>query len=138
MQNEPSLDEVLRELISLCKEFAQGKYQKTEDLFELTKKGAYPDLIPELAESFGMMVVQIEAREFRLEQIIEDLEKTKADLEIARQKLAQENIRLKSEVRQLRIGIDHTKKAKEVAKITDTDYFKDLRKRAEKIKGSRK
>jgi hypothetical protein len=34
----------------------------------------------ELAESFGMMMVKVEAREFRLKQIIEELEDTKARL----------------------------------------------------------
>jgi hypothetical protein len=32
-----------------------------------------------LAESFGMMMVKVEAREFHLKQTIEELEKAKAD-----------------------------------------------------------
>ena len=63
-----------------CKKIASGKYNKadTEHLFELAKKGRYPGIFSELAESFGMMMVKVEAREFRLNQIIEDLEPTRA------------------------------------------------------------
>jgi hypothetical protein len=64
-----------------CKKIASGKYDKTdaERLFELSKKGRYPGVLSELAESFGMMMVKVEAREFRLKEIIEDLEQAKAE-----------------------------------------------------------
>jgi hypothetical protein len=64
-----------------CKKNASGKYDKTdaERLFELSKKGRYPGVLSELAESFGMMMVKVEAREFRLKEIIEDLEQAKAE-----------------------------------------------------------
>ena len=57
-----------------CKKIASGKYDKSdsERLFELSKKGRYPSILAELAESFGMMLVKVEAREFRLNQIIEE------------------------------------------------------------------
>jgi two-component system cell cycle response regulator len=38
--------------------------------------------------------------------------------------------RLRREVRELRIEIDHAKQARRVAEITDTDFFRDLRSRA--------
>jgi hypothetical protein len=64
-------------LNSCCKKIASGKYDKedADRLFELSKKGRYPGLLAELAESFGMMMVKVEAREFRLKQTIEELEK---------------------------------------------------------------
>jgi hypothetical protein len=67
-------------LNSCCKKIASGKYDKTdsERLFELSKKGRYPGVLSELAESFGMMMVKVEAREFRLKEIIEELEQAKA------------------------------------------------------------
>jgi hypothetical protein len=70
-------------LNSSCKKIASGKYDKmdAEKLFELAKKGRYPGFLAELAESFGMMLVKVEAREFRLKQTIEELEETKAKLE---------------------------------------------------------
>ena len=70
-------------LNSCCKKIASGNYDKAdaERLFELSKKGRYPSFLAELAESFGMMLVKVEAREFRLKKIIEDLEKSKAQLQ---------------------------------------------------------
>ena len=63
-----------------CKKIASGNYEKrdVERLFELSKTDRYPSLFTELAESIGMMMVKVEAREFHLKQIIEELEKTKA------------------------------------------------------------
>ena len=66
-----------------CKKIASGKYDKSDAtyLFELSKRGRYPSFLSELAESFGMMLVKVEAREFRLKEIIEELEETKMKLE---------------------------------------------------------
>ncbi len=63
-------------LNAACKNIASGKYDKADSdrLFELAKKGRYPSVLSELAESFGMMMVKVEAREFRLKEIIEELE----------------------------------------------------------------
>ena len=130
--------DVLERFIVLCREFATGNYNKIEDLFELTKEQEQPKLIAELAESFGMMIMKIEAREFRLEQIIEDLTKTKEELEIAKKKLAMENVNLKNEVHKLHIEIDHSQKAKDVVKITETDYFQYLKKKAEDLRAGTK
>jgi hypothetical protein len=68
-------------LNACCKKIASGKYDKadSERLFELSKKGRYPGVLSELAESFGMMMVKVEAREFRLKEIIEELEQAKAE-----------------------------------------------------------
>jgi hypothetical protein len=70
-------------LNSSCKKIASGRYDvaDAERLFELSKKGRYPALLAELAESFGMMMVKVEAREFKLKQTIEELETAKAELE---------------------------------------------------------
>ncbi|UCD33447.1 MAG: hypothetical protein JSV38_06150 [Desulfobacterales bacterium] len=65
---------------SSFKKIASGYYDKkdVERLFELSKTGKYPSLFTEMAESFAMMMVKVEARDFRLKQVIEELEKTKA------------------------------------------------------------
>ena len=70
-------------LNSSCKKIASGKYSKKDAqlLFELAKKGRYPSFLAELAESFGMMMVKVEAREYRLNQTIEELKAAKAQLE---------------------------------------------------------
>ena len=63
-----------------CRKIASGNYDQADSdrLFELAKKGRYPGILSELAEAFGMMMVKVEAREFRLKQMIEELEETKA------------------------------------------------------------
>jgi hypothetical protein len=68
-------------LNNCCKKIASGKYAKedSERLFELSKKGRYPGVLSELAESFGMMMVKVEAREFRLKEMIEELEQAKSE-----------------------------------------------------------
>ena len=70
-------------LNAACKRIAAGQYEQSDadKLFEFAKEGRYPSLLAELAESFGMMLVKVEAREFERSQIIEELETAKAKLE---------------------------------------------------------
>jgi len=65
---------------SSFKKIASGNYDKNdvERLFELSKTGRYPSLFSEMAESFSMMMVKVEAREFRLKEIIQELEEAKS------------------------------------------------------------
>ena len=79
-------------LNTCCKKIASGNYDKAdaERLFELSKKGRYPSILAELAESFGMMLVKVEAREFERSHIIEELETAKSKLENYSQKLEKE------------------------------------------------
>ncbi len=42
--------------------------------------------------------------------------------------------RLKQQVQELRIEVDQGKRARQVAEITDTDYFEQLREKAEEIR----
>ncbi len=93
-------DRLLRSLIQLCGEIAAGKYGHAQELFELTKEGTYPPLVAQLAESFGMMMVQVETREYGLVEIIEKLKAAEAALAGAKERLAQENVRLKQTLRQ--------------------------------------
>jgi methyl-accepting chemotaxis protein len=65
------------------------------------------DELGQLARVFSQMAIQVQAREQRLKQ----------------------------EVAQLRIEIDQVKKARQVAEITETDYFYRLRERAREIRG---
>ncbi len=69
-------DRVLRSLLAVCEKIAQGNYDQVEALFEMT--GARADGATEaaLAEAFGNMVVQLEAREYRLNMTIDDLRET--------------------------------------------------------------
>jgi len=91
--------ELLQHLIILCKEIAEGEYRDMGDLFEFTKERIYPTPIAEFAESFGMMAVRLEAREYLLEEVIADLKKSRADLAAAKEALARENLFLKQTLR---------------------------------------
>ncbi|MDX1707964.1 MAG: hypothetical protein R3274_05145 [Desulfobacterales bacterium] len=84
--------ELFEMLNSCCKKIASGKYDKedSERLFELSKKGRYPSILAELAESFGMMLVKVEAREFERIGMIEELEAAKSKLEDYSKKLEKE------------------------------------------------
>jgi len=42
--------------------------------------------------------------------------------------------KLRNEIRELRIEIDHVKREKQVAEITDSDYFRQLQQKAQEIK----
>ena len=90
---------LLNHLISVAEDVSMGRYGRHNEIFEPTKTGKYPRLITRLAESFGMMIVKVEAREFHLEQIIEDLKKAQADLSAAKQKLSLDNINLRKNLR---------------------------------------
>ena len=48
--------------------------------------------------------------------------------------IAAREARLVAQVRELRIEIDESRQAARVAEITGTDYFKDLRSRAEDLR----
>ena len=76
-------------LTKSCQKIASGKYEQadSERLFELSKKGRYPGFLADLAESFGMMLVKFEAREFQLKQTIDELETAQAKLEEYSKKL---------------------------------------------------
>lgn len=59
-----------RRLISIIEQVAEGNY--SNDIMEFTKPG-YDDVSQRIAEAVGMMMVKVEAREHRLEQLIEEL-----------------------------------------------------------------
>jgi hypothetical protein len=75
--------ELFEMLNQACKKIASGHYDQkdSERLFELSKRERYPSLLSDLAESFGMMMVKVEAREFSLQQAVDELQKTKKALE---------------------------------------------------------
>ena len=80
MEYERYYIELFEMLNALCKKLAAGTYSQADvdKLFELAKTQRYPGILADLAESFGMMMVKLEAREFQLKQTIEELEKERA------------------------------------------------------------
>lgn len=74
-------------LVELARRISRGEYDQVDKLFELTREGMSLPIINELAEAFGMMMVQVEAREFRLEGIIQELEARNRELEVTLEKV---------------------------------------------------
>ena len=89
------LEPALNNLAAICDSIARGDYRKAKDLFELTSQARHPALIAYLAEAFGMMLVKVEAREFKLGQQLEELERVRIQLEHALAVQTSENIRMK-------------------------------------------
>ncbi|MBF0202341.1 MAG: sigma 54-interacting transcriptional regulator [Desulfamplus sp.] len=61
-----------------------------DKLFALTDHTTVSPTIAGLAESFGLMLVKLEARDLRQSQLIDKLRKTNHELEITREKLGEE------------------------------------------------
>jgi len=72
-----------------AREIFAGDYKNVDRIFPLTDPQKNPPEIAELAEAFGLMAVKVEAREFQLEQKIEELRAKQAALEEANQTRAQ-------------------------------------------------
>lgn len=81
----------------------------TFELQSLDKVAARDDSLGQLARVFQKMARQVYAREERLKQ----------------------------QVQELRIEIDEVKKAHQVAEITETDYFRDLSQKAQRLRERR-
>ncbi len=62
-------------------EIIAGSYENVGKIFSLTDKDSNSAEIANLAESFGMMAIKVEAREFALEKTIEELKEKKARVE---------------------------------------------------------
>src|SRR5918998_540111 len=72
-------------------------------------------------------IAQVAARRDELGRLAPGLQK------MARQVRGREQ-RLKQEVQQLRIEIDETRTARQVSEITETDYFQDLQRKADRLR----
>jgi hypothetical protein len=129
-----AIEAPLERLKSVCERIAGGQYEELDDLFELTAGDGLPSVVSELAEAFASMAVQVEAREFRLNEMLADLNEAHRQLGEAHKRVSQENSGLRSEVARLRIEIDHGKRDKEVSEIVESDYFQVLRARAQDMR----
>ncbi|MCC5835686.1 MAG: CPBP family intramembrane metalloprotease [Opitutales bacterium] len=66
----------LREITGHTRRILEGSYQNVNSLLTRANRGDNPPEVAELAETVGMMSVKVEAREFALEQKIEELEES--------------------------------------------------------------
>ena len=120
-----------KRLGELCGELARGDYGQIDSLFAMTIAADAPPMIQELAEAFGSMAVQIEAREYRLSDMLAELKEANRRLEEANRSVTTENLSLRGEVQRLSIEIDQTRKEREVS---ETDYFRTLQERARQMR----
>lgn len=120
----------LVQLKEVCGGIARGDYQSVDTLFEMTGIETADLVLQDLAESFGNMVVQVEAREFHLGKMLDELKEANRQLDEARRRLSAENVQLRDQVQRMRIEIDQTQKEREVSDIVETDYFQTLKTRA--------
>lgn len=81
------IEKMLEQLGVAAEGLSMGRYGERDQIFEMSNSERYPPVIARFAEAFGMMAVKIEARELRLEQIIDDLTVTKDELTISNEKL---------------------------------------------------
>ncbi|RJR33226.1 MAG: HD domain-containing protein [Desulfobacteraceae bacterium] len=62
--------DAVRQLLGIIEEIAKGNY--SNDIMALTREDQ-PETVRTIAEAIGMMMVKIEAREFQLEMMVEEL-----------------------------------------------------------------
>ncbi len=62
--------DALKPLIEIIEEIAKGNY--SNDIMALTTENQ-PDYVRTIAEAMGLMMVKVEAREYRLEMMVEEL-----------------------------------------------------------------
>ncbi|MBP3731056.1 MAG: sigma-54-dependent Fis family transcriptional regulator [Mailhella sp.] len=98
MKVQPESNTLYSLLTRLCGELSLGNRIDVDKLFSLTKEGAGPDELVRLAESFGMMLVRVEARDFQNAQLIQQLKSQNAELEALHQVLIKRNEALEKTV----------------------------------------
>jgi len=122
-------DSWLATLGSLCEDIAAGRYTRVDALMAMTGDAGLPEAARRLAEAFGLMLVQVEAREFRLSGLVDELGAAKQRLQARNLRLEDDNRSLADEVARLRIRIDVLSRDREVAEIAHSDYFLELQAR---------
>lgn len=65
-------DGIEKKLLRIISDIAEGRY--SDDIMELTKEHV-PDAARTIAEAVALMMVKVEAREFRLQQLVDELTK---------------------------------------------------------------
>jgi membrane protease YdiL (CAAX protease family) len=75
-----STSHIIRNLTDSVRQVARGNYGAANRIFQVASSGSRSEEVGELAEMMGLMCVKVEAREFSLEQKIEEIEKRNAEL----------------------------------------------------------
>ncbi|NCA77020.1 MAG: CPBP family intramembrane metalloprotease [Alphaproteobacteria bacterium] len=74
-------NEAMRAITEHARRITRGSYEEVNDLMQFADTTRNPPDIAELAETFGMMSVKVEAREFAWKQTVEVLEQKKEELQ---------------------------------------------------------
>lgn len=73
----------LTELATAATEVAEGDYESAKKIFNFTRPGLHTAEFQAVAEAFGLMTVKVEAREFRLERALDEIQRKNSALEEA-------------------------------------------------------
>ena len=92
-------------LTSICEEITRGEYERAKAIFDLPPSDNEGNPVDVLAEALGMMLVRIEAREFELSRTIAELTGIREELTWHKDRLAQENSRLRAELKSKAGGV---------------------------------
>ncbi len=90
--NTDQTAKLLEKLTAILEEVSRGNRNHVETIFELTKEGVYPPEVVKLAESFGMMIVNVDARQQHLERLLADIQDKNRSLELLSRSLLNANI----------------------------------------------
>lgn len=90
--NSLQTDRLLRHLGDIMEDISKGDSSRIDSVFELTREDVYPPEISRLAESFGMMIVNIDARQQRLERLLAELQEKNRELEQLSGNLMEANV----------------------------------------------
>lgn len=131
---EQERQKAIESLAATCEAIARGSFEDADLLFDIVADEAVPVDIRELAETFGSMLVQIEAREFHASQLITDLKETQRQLEAAQQQLQRENTTLRSRLKKLDVHFDESQADLEIKEIAESEYFQELQQRAKSLR----
>ncbi|MDR1312825.1 MAG: sigma 54-interacting transcriptional regulator, partial [Deltaproteobacteria bacterium] len=88
---DPGEKTLLDALIRVCDDLAWDRKTDPDELFELTRAVPGGEGFSRLAESFGLMLVKLEARAIERDNLMKELKGRMRELEVAREMLARRN-----------------------------------------------
>ncbi|WP_319531165.1 hypothetical protein [uncultured Cohaesibacter sp.] len=121
-------------LTTACEAIASGQFDAVDALYDVIADETIASEIRDLAESFSSMVVQVEAREFHANQLIDDLKETQRKLEATQRKLKSENTGLRAKLKKLDVTYDEEQADQEIEEIAESEYFQNLQARARQLR----
>ncbi|MDR2612623.1 MAG: sigma-54 dependent transcriptional regulator [Deltaproteobacteria bacterium] len=95
---DPGEKKLMDALIRVCDDLAWDRPADPDELFALTRETPGAEEFSRLAESFGMMLVKLDARDMERDSLVEELKTRMRELEEARELLARRNDFLQRQV----------------------------------------